>query len=184
MKNNSENIILENLGKNISKQLEKRDWSQKTFAEKLRYADTEFSPHQTDIFKYLCGTVEMGFYELLCICQVLEVHSSVLLATTKQPKAKYQTITYLNNRHDFKQAFGKQLTHLIHVNREKINSFSAAYTDAAYHLGFSDSRSPPTDFTLYRYQKGLRNPLLLNAVILCQLFNIELSDFFNNPENQ
>ena len=45
MKNNSENIILENLGKNISKQLEKRDWSQKTFAEKLRYADTEFSPH-------------------------------------------------------------------------------------------------------------------------------------------
>ena len=49
MKNNSENIILENLGKNISKQLEKRDWSQKTFAEKLRYADTEFSPHQTDI---------------------------------------------------------------------------------------------------------------------------------------
>ena len=67
MKNNSENIILENLGKNISKQLEKRDWSQKTFAEKLRYADTEFSPHQTDIFKYLCGTVEMGFYELLCL---------------------------------------------------------------------------------------------------------------------
>lgn len=185
MRYNSENSLLEDLGTNLNKLLDQRDWSQVKFAELLRTADTEFTPSQPDISHYLCGTVEMGFYEFLCICQVLEIHSSVLLPITNQPQSKYMTITCLKTRKDYRQEFGKQLTGLINSEtgnsmktKEKTKHFITNYTDAGYELGFSDDRSALAEITLYRYRTGLRNPPLLNAIILCHLFKKELSDFF------
>lgn len=185
MRNNSENSLLEDLGTNLNKLLYQKGWSQVKFAELLRTADTEFTPSQPDISHYLCGTVEMGFYEFLCICQVLEIHSSVLLPVTNQPQSKYMTITCPKTRDPFRQEFGKQLTDLINSEtgnsmktNEKTKHFITNYTDAGYELGFSDDRSALAESTFYRYRKGLRNPPLLNAVILCHLFKKELSDFF------
>lgn len=191
MKNNSENKLLEKTGLNVSIQLNKKNWSQEKFAKMLRTANTEFFPHQSDISNYVCGKTEMRFYEFLCMCQQFECHSSVLLPITDQPKAKYQTIECLTTRKLYKQAFGKQLTFLVNAEtsdsnrtRGKKERFLTDYTDAALELNFSDGQITIEPVTLYRYMKGLSNPPLLKMVILCRLFNIELSDFFHNCPGQ
>lgn len=187
MKNNSENKLLKKIGLHINIQLNKKNWSQEKFAKMLYTANTEFFPHQSTISDYVCGKTEMHFYEFLCMCQQFECHSSVLLPITDQPKAKYQTIECLTTRKLYKQAFEKQFTFLVDAETSGSNRtrgekerFLTDYTDAALELNFSDSHITIEPVTFYRYTKGLSNPSLLNMVVLCHLFNIELSDFFHN----
>lgn len=187
MRNNSDNIILENVGTNLQAQLNQMGWAQTNFAKMLCSADTEFSPHQPNISNYIYGTTEMRFYDFLCICQELKCHSSVLISITDQPRIGYQTIKCLKKRKLYKLAFGKQLTSLIQSStddckhtRGKINSFLDCYTDAALKLNFPDKRITIDASTLYRYMNGQSDPPLLSAIVICSCFKTELSDFFYN----